>query len=103
MVFVLPQELTIGGVAALRDDLLPRVRGPEPFELDARPLQEIDAAGLQLLCAAARAATRHGTSFRILGDEDGSALRVAMHTAGISSLDGMAKEVDDGKTNPRRG
>lgn len=102
MVLVLPQEITIAGVAALRDELLVHTRGPEPLEVDAGGLRDIDAAGLQLLCAAARAAARRGTPFGVVGDGEGSALRVAMRTAGIGSLVGDVKEVDDGKTNPRR-
>ena len=51
---VLPEALTIAAVRPLRTALLEAFDGPPPYSLDARQVDDIDGAGVQVLLAAAR-------------------------------------------------
>lgn len=45
----LPEELTIYNVSSLREEMLELLAGKEDLVLDGSQVQEIDAAGVQLL------------------------------------------------------
>ncbi len=60
-VLSLPSHCTIHEAASLRESLLPLLAAPEPVELDAQALEQIDAAGIQVLAAFLRSRRRDGT------------------------------------------
>ncbi len=69
--FELPDSLTIHNVKDVQDDLLsllPKLMkdASEGCVLDAVNLQDMDAAGLQLLLAAQKSFNAEGISFRVI-------------------------------------
>jgi ABC-type transporter Mla MlaB component len=54
LVYDLPRRCTIAEAMALREDLLLQLSSGQSITLNAGPVQDIDAAGLQLLTAFAR-------------------------------------------------
>ena len=91
----LPPELTIYGLAALRQDLLARLpkaakgkrtgtREPTPWPLGASGVNEVDAAGLQLLVALA-----HGLEARqrrLVLNDPSTVLARACERLGLAAL-----------------
>lgn len=66
---------------ALKQLLLPDALEPQAVRLDARALESIDTAGLQLLVAAATAAQRRGCKLQLLGGQrllDGAAAALGL-------------------------
>ena len=53
-VYRLPGRCTLADVAALREDLLLQLDSGQQVYIDAAAVQQIDTAGLQLLCAFAQ-------------------------------------------------
>ena len=96
MVYMLPDELTIGRVASVWQDLLPYVQGGERLALDARSVTTVDAAGLQLLCAAVRSGAAEGPRVDFLDGDCGVVIRSAMQVAGLTRFDGSSREVRHG-------
>lgn len=62
---VLPEALTIAAVRPLRTAILEAFDGPPPYSLDARQVDDIDGAGVQLLLSAARELESRGTHLEI--------------------------------------
>jgi ABC-type transporter Mla MlaB component len=70
-----------GQAQALRQLLLPEALAPQAVRLDARALESIDTAGVQLLVAAAAAAQRRGYKLQLLGGQrllDGAAAALGL-------------------------
>jgi len=63
---VLPMDLTIECVTALRLLLLEATASPVPLQLDAAAVDQCDTAGLQLLLAARRHAHAHGGMLAVI-------------------------------------
>lgn len=63
---ILPDTLTIASVSEIRDALL-EVFGPRPAALaiDGRGVEDVDAAGVQLLLAAAKEAGLQGVALSL--------------------------------------
>lgn len=85
MVVALPEELTIPHAAELRALLLSALEGEEPVQLDGRSVAEVDAAGLQVLCAAGRSARRRGRQLGFMGGGRSAALADAVELAGLGN------------------
>ncbi len=66
----LGESLDITAVAALRERLLDVLALNEPVTLDATSTQQIDTAGLQVLCSFARSATEQGVSVTWAGQTE---------------------------------
>ena len=95
MVVNLPQELTIAAVARLRDRLLEALAGGAPVVLDAAAVVDVDAAGLQVLCAARRSAAARGVELALRGGRGGPLAR-ALEVAGLANApDGAPGWEDD--------
>jgi anti-anti-sigma regulatory factor len=60
-------SLTLANVGEMKQRLLDALGSREPLSLDATTLDEIDVAGLQLLCATHRHAAARGTKVRFVG------------------------------------
>jgi anti-anti-sigma regulatory factor len=84
MIATLPPELTIAGADALKAALLDALARGEPVELDGRAVQEVDAAGLQVLCAARRSAAARGVPLAFQRDGRSPALVQAVELAGLA-------------------
>jgi len=78
----LPPRLSFDGARALKAQLLEAIATPNPT-LDARAVTAVDAAGLQLLIAAARAARARGG--RLTLHEPSPALLRALALAGLTA------------------
>ncbi len=63
----LPASLTIATVDVLLTTLLEVVASPEPLELDASEVAQIDTAGVQVLCAVIKQRQRLGLELRWVG------------------------------------
>ncbi len=61
----LPVEFTIHHVSSLKQELLQALRSGEPIELDGTEVQDVDVAGIQLLCALHRDASRRGLTMTV--------------------------------------
>jgi ABC-type transporter Mla MlaB component len=75
---------------ALKQLLLPGVLEPQALRLDARELESIDTAGLQLLVAAAAAAQRRGRRLQLLGGQrllDGAAADLGLRAPLLEMLE----------------
>jgi anti-sigma B factor antagonist len=66
MTLTLPAALTILQVTKLKAELIAAIGAGEDLELDARGVEEVDAAGLQLLEAAHRSTRAAGLSLRFV-------------------------------------
>jgi len=83
MILELPKELTIAQVHELKGALLEALGQHESVELDAGAVAEVDAAGLQVLCAAHRSAVALGRSLAFGGTGRGPVIDAALATAGL--------------------
>lgn len=83
MITPLPQQLTIAGAEELKAALMAALAAGEPVELDGRAVQEVDVAGLQVLCAARRSATAHGLVLAFAPGARSEALDQAIALAGL--------------------
>lgn len=83
MVLDLPVELTLTGAAALKTALLEALAGAPRVELDARAVAEVDAAGLQVLCAAHRSAAALGKQLVFAGGACGPVVQAACAAGGL--------------------
>jgi hypothetical protein len=63
----LGKALTLATVADVKVALSAALAGDGPVEIDARDLDDIDVAGLQLLCAAHRGASRQKRALTVTG------------------------------------
>lgn len=79
----LPRSLDITGVSAVSTELVNAIALGE-LTLDAGAVARVDAAGLQLLCAAAMAARARGTGLRWRGVP--AALRDGARILGLTEL-----------------
>ncbi|MFT3953223.1 MAG: STAS domain-containing protein [Piscinibacter sp.] len=83
---LLPRELTVRCAADTRRDLLSWVAGltdAPVWRLDASPVDEIDAAGVQLLLSLARSATQAQAALRV--ESPSPVLQHACRTLGLSA------------------
>lgn len=82
----LPAELTIYAAAELRAAWLPWLdaEADAPLELEAGAVDQIDAAGLQLLIALWQALLQRGRTLRLI--EPSLALRSACEELGLNGL-----------------
>lgn len=85
MIIELPDELTISGVADLRDSLLHAWGSREPVQLDAQRLRTLDVAGAQLLWAAQRSARQSGRPLEFVGDAAGAVIDDTLRDLGLSA------------------
>lgn len=83
MVLDLPKELTIARAVELKAALLEALEREARLELNTRGVEEVDAAGLQILCAAHRTASARGREMVVAGGERGPALSAACANAGL--------------------
>jgi len=90
MVVPLPEDLIVPHATALRSLLLAALEAGQPLELDGRTVNEVDAAGLQVLCAARRSALARGTSLTFLQGGRSAALIAAIELAGLGITAGEA-------------
>lgn len=90
MVVPLPESLIVSQAAALKSLLLSALEAGQPVELDGRSVNEVDAAGLQVLCAARRSALARGTSLTFVRGARSAALVDAIELAGLARSDGGA-------------
>ncbi len=84
MITMLPEELTIARADALKAALLAALAAGEPVELDGRAVQDVDAAGLQVLCAARRSALARGLRLAFQRDGRSPAFVQAVELAGLA-------------------
>jgi anti-anti-sigma regulatory factor len=84
MIATLPAALTISGAEALRTALLAALAVGEPIELDGRAVEDVDAAGLQVLLAARRSAEARGVRLEFAPSARSEALVKAVALAGLS-------------------
>jgi anti-anti-sigma regulatory factor len=82
-------SLTLGNAGEIKETLAAAVAGGGKITLDAGAVEEIDLAGLQLICAAHRAATHDGRELEIAG-------RCAALTDAIGAL-GFGRDVGCGE------
>ncbi len=79
----LPPELTLARAAELKARLLEALAGGAPLALDGRGVTDVDAAGLQVLCAAGRSAAARGTSVSLTAGARSPALAEALALSGL--------------------
>ena len=93
--YELPSELTIYSAAETRDALLgwlsAQPQADQPLRLAAARVHEVDAAGLQLLCAFA--ATVAAKGWTLIVESPSDAFAAACRTLGMSVL--LDKTADD--------
>ncbi|MFY3746433.1 STAS domain-containing protein [Anaeromyxobacter sp. Red801] len=90
----LPEDLTIARAEALRALLLEALERGEDLALGAGVVASADAAGLQVLCAAARSAAARGVRFGL--DARSEALAAAVARSGLGrALEGSWLDVED--------
>lgn len=90
----LPEELTIAEAADLRLRLLAALEGGAPVVLDGGAVADVDAAGLQLLCAARRSAAARGVKLTLRGPRGGPLAR-ALEAAGLALVPDGAPAWED--------
>lgn len=97
MVVPLPENLIVAQAAALKALLLAALEEGQPVELDGRNVNEVDAAGLQVLCAARRSALARRTSLTFVRGGRSAALVGAIELAGlgITAGEGWLRERED--------
>ncbi len=100
MIVTLPPDLIISQAAALRSLLLAALQAGQPVELDGRSVQEVDAAGLQVLCAARRSALARGTSLGFVRGGRSLALIDGIELAGMGITDAESWLRERGDTCP---
>ncbi len=83
MVLELPPELTITRATELRALLLSALDRGEPLELNAARVTDVDAAGLQVLCAARRAALARNLGLTFVPGGRSGVLRQTLVAAGL--------------------
>ncbi len=84
MITTLPAALTITEAEALKAALLAALGAGAPIELDGRAVEEVDAAGLQVLCAARRSAEARGVRLGFARGGRSEVLAEAIVLAGLS-------------------
>lgn len=83
MILELPPELTIARAAELRATLISGLERGEALELNASQVTEVDAAGLQVLCAAHRSAQARGLGLTFAPGTRSDVLRETIVAAGL--------------------
>ncbi len=78
----LDPSLRIEEVESRRNLLLERLRGPGPVMIDVSGLESVDTAGVQLLLACRREATRRGVQLEYCGESP--ALTDALQRLGLA-------------------
>lgn len=96
MILQLPEELTIAEAARLRERLRAALDGGAPVVLDAAGVAEVDAAGLQLLCAARRSAAARGVPLTLRGRGRSEALARALEVSGLARAPDGVPAWEDG-------
>ena len=66
-VLKLGASLTLANAGEIRETLVAAVAGGDKITVDASAVEEVDLAGLQLICAAHRAAAHGGRALEIAG------------------------------------
>jgi anti-anti-sigma regulatory factor len=90
MIVTLPEALIISRATELRSLLLSALERGEPVELDGRKVNEVDLAGLQVLCAAHRTAMARGRALNLSRDRRSAALQDAIELSGLSHVSSEA-------------
>jgi ABC-type transporter Mla MlaB component len=80
----LPSQCTLATADGLRGHLTEALRNVKPVTLDARSVERVDAAGMQLLAAFVRDRAAHGLSVHI--EQPSSALLEAQRLLGLERL-----------------
>jgi hypothetical protein len=97
MAISLPSTLGVGQVVQLREVLLKALEAERDLELDARGVEEVDVAGLQLVEAASRSAVGRGGVIRFVPGGRGALETVALG-AGLRLTEDplLWREIDHG-------
>ncbi len=83
MTLELPTELTIARAAELKALLLSALERGEELALSGRTVIEVDAAGLQILCAARRSALARNVRLAFVTRAQSAVLSQAISAAGL--------------------
>jgi anti-anti-sigma regulatory factor len=90
----LGESLDIAAVGALRERLLDVLANNDPVTLDATSIQQVDTAGLQVLCSFARSAAEQGVSVTWAGQTELIGERARL--LGLGVLLGMPADTEIG-------
>jgi anti-anti-sigma regulatory factor len=82
------RDLTVARVAQVRTELLAALEAADTYEIDLAEVEEIDAAGLQLLCSFHRAVSNRGLKVSCAGGSRGAPVTEAMRLAGFARHQG---------------
>lgn len=88
LTLTLATDIGIANVEAVKDDLVAGLTSAEAVILDARDLQRIDTAGIQLLCAFVREAARRQCPVRWVAPSE--TLRESATLLGVAQTLGLA-------------
>lgn len=88
----LPSELTLPYVKEWAAKLKAALAAREDVELDTSELEEVDVAGLQLLCSAHRYASENKHALRFDTHGRGAVLEAAMNRAGLARAHGCTAQ-----------
>jgi anti-anti-sigma regulatory factor len=80
-------ELTITAGAKVRSELLLAIAGEGPFEIDTTGVNEVDAAGLQLLLAAMKSAASTRIPILFPPEARGAAVTAGLELLGLAARD----------------
>jgi anti-anti-sigma regulatory factor len=86
MVVKLPDALIVSRANELKSLLLSALDQCEPVELDGRGVDEVDLAGLQVLCAARRSALARGRSLTLTPARRSAVLQDAFGLTGLGDV-----------------
>ncbi len=88
MIVQLPAEMVLARAREVHERLVSALAGGEPLELDARDVEKIDVAGLQLLGALCRSAEAQGRSVTFRAGDHGAVVGAAAERAGFNRHQG---------------
>lgn len=89
-----PENLTISEVRDATEALCALVRSEGDIEIDLRPVEDIDTAGVQLLVALRRSVERAGKSLRIHANHNG-ALQKTLIGLGLLTAEGTTRSAGE--------
>jgi len=89
-------ELTIAAAARARTELLQAIAGPGALDLDTRGVDEVDAAGLQVLLAAFKSAANAKIRVVFPPEVRGPAVTAGLARLGLDTRDWNHEEANHG-------
>ena len=90
------EDLTIPNAPRLREALLAALAESDDVLVDCSSVESVDLAGLQVLAAAAKSASRAGKRLAFAEDGRGPALTEAAERSGFSGASALFGEVSHG-------